>query len=185
MAKTDISLPHAEEHELVSTEMATATQGHNHVKVDEKIPILQVIRENWIGLGWCCYMIFTCIMYGYDGLASSIPLAIPKFRQDYGYLWEGEYVVSAAWQLGFTAIALFGVVFGGIATGLLQNRIGQRGCIGGAYMLTTGGVFLQWYSPGNLPMFLGGKLLTGIPVGLSSFVTASLRTDCSMSSAFS
>ena len=178
MEKTD--LPRAEQHELASDR--TSTWDHTHVKVDDKIPVLQAARQNLVALGWCSYMIFTCIMYGYDGMASSIVLTLPKFRQDYGYFWEGQYVVSAAWQLGFTAIALFGVVLGGVATGLLQNHIGQRGCIGGAYMLTTGGVFLQWYSPGDLPMFLGGKLLTGIPVTLSPSTTTALGTDRSNSS---
>lgn len=45
-----------------------------------------------------------------------------------------------------------------------------------AYILTTGGVFLQWYSPGHLPMLFGGKLLTGIPLGI--FLTTA-PTYCS------
>lgn len=32
--------------------------------------------------------------------------------------------------------------------------------------MTVGGVFAQWYSPGDLPLFFAGKLLTGIPLGV-------------------
>ena len=46
-----------------------------------------------------------------------------------------------------------------------------------AYILTIIGVFLQWFSSnGNLPMFFGGKILTGIPLGV--FVTIA-PTYCS------
>lgn len=33
-------------------------------------------------------------------------------------------------------------------------------------MFTIVGVFLQWFSPGNLPLLFGGKVLTGIPLGV-------------------
>ena len=105
-------------------------------------------------------------MWGYDGLAGAIVLSIPKWRQDYGYLYEGQYVVSANWQLGFTTASLVGLGLGGIATGIISRAWGQRVCILGAYFLTIGGVFCQWFSPGDMPLFFAGKLLTGIPLGI-------------------
>jgi MFS family permease len=178
--------PNADELEHVGNHESTPRRSHVEtndkipvLRTSDKIPVLQTIRQNRVALGWCSYMIFTCIMYGYDGLASGIVISIPKFRMDYGYLWEGQYVVSAAWQFGFTAMFFFGMILGGIATGLLQNHIGHKGCMGGAYMISTGGVFLQWYSPGSLPMFLGGKLLTGIPVSSPPACTA-LQIFCSL-----
>ncbi|KAL3457558.1 general substrate transporter, partial [Aspergillus heterothallicus] len=115
-------------------------------------------------------MLFTCIMWGYDGLASAIVLSIPQWRQDYGYLYQGAYVVSASWQLAFTAASMIGLVVGGAATGLVANRFGQKICILGAHIITVGGVFLQWFSVGHMGMFFAGKLLTGIPLGV--FVTS-------------
>lgn len=152
----------------VESALDTEKSSHeqSHFQVDEKLSLIQTFKDYPVALAWCFYMIFTCIMYGYDGMAAAIVLSIPKFREDYGYPWEGQYVVSAAWQTGFTAVGLFGIVLGGIATGLAQNHIGQKACIGSAYMLTTAGVFMQWYSPGSLPLFTAGKFLTGIPLGV-------------------
>jgi hypothetical protein len=55
--------------------------------------------------------------------------------------------------------------------------------IDGDLMLTTSravlcvtGVFLQWYSVGNLPMFFGSKVITGFPLGM--FITIA-PTYCS------
>lgn len=49
------------------------------------------------------YMFFVCIMYGYDALAGSIVISIEEFRKDFGFQYDDQYVVSAAWQLGFQA----------------------------------------------------------------------------------
>ncbi|KAH7112489.1 general substrate transporter [Dendryphion nanum] len=137
-----------------------------HVKVDEKLTAFQSIKAFPVATAWCCYMLFICIMWGYDGLAGAIVLSIPRFRQDYGYPYNGDYVVSANWQLGFTSASLFGLIFGGAATGYLSERWGQKICVSVAYVLTIAGVFAQWFSPGDLPLFFAGKLLTGIPLGV-------------------
>lgn len=134
-----------------------------------KETIWECAKQNPHALGWCCYLLFTCIMYGYDAMAGGIVISINKFREDFGYLYNGQYVIPADWQLAFTAGPLVGVILGAIATAILSKRYGHRICIGSAYLLTIAGVFLQYFSPGNLPMLLGGKILTGTPLGI--FVT--------------
>jgi MFS family permease len=130
----------------------------------------QAIRSNPKSLLWCCYALFTCIMWGYDGLAGSIVLAISNFRQDYGNEFNGQFVVPAIWQLAFGGGGLIGLLVGGIGAGLLAKRWGRQLCFFISYLFTIAGVFLQWFSsPGDLPMFFGGKILTGIPLGV--FVT--------------
>ncbi|KAF2096160.1 general substrate transporter [Rhizodiscina lignyota] len=83
--------------------------------------------------------------------AFQIVLAIPRFRQDYGNRFQGQFVVSAGWQLAFQGGSLVGFICG---------------------VFTIFGVLLQWLSggsPANLIMFTAGKLLTGIPLGI--FIT--------------
>lgn len=41
----------------------------------------EAIRRNPKALGWCAYSLFTCVMWGYDGLASSVCL-FPLFLSD-------------------------------------------------------------------------------------------------------
>lgn len=79
------------------------------------------------------YMLFICIMWGYDGMAAAIVLSIPRFRQDYGYPFGGDYVVSADWQMAFTGGGLGGMIVGAYATGLCAKRWGERFCIASAY----------------------------------------------------
>lgn len=148
-----------------------------HIKQDEKLSRMASIRQSPMAVAWCCYMLFTCIMWGYDGLAGAIVLSTPRWRQDYGYLYDGDYVVSANWQLGFTAASLVGLIVGGFLTGIFSRLVGNPACIGAAYMLTIGGVFAQWYSPGDMPLFFAGKLLTGIPLGIFLTIAPTYASD--------
>jgi hypothetical protein len=137
----------------------------NAVVTFEKQPRLQAIKENPVAILSCMYMLFTCIMWGYDGMAGGIVLAMPQWRESYGYLFEGQYVVEARWQLTFNAATLIGLVCGGLATGYASKIVGQKPCIAVAHLLTVGGVFAQWYSPGKPAIFFVGKLFTGLPMG--------------------
>ncbi|KAH8666500.1 general substrate transporter [Xylariales sp. PMI_506] len=124
----------------------------------------EAIKTNIKPLAWCIYMFFVCIGWGFDGLAGGVVTSIAQFRQDFGYLYEGAYVVSADWQLGFTAATLFGLVFGGIVTGFAANIWGRQICIGVGYLVSIAGVFLQVFAKTDA-QFFGGKVLTGVPLG--------------------
>jgi len=128
------------------------------------------IKSNPKALLWCSYSLFSCIMWGYDGLASSIVLAISRFRQDYGTEFDGQYVIPAIWQLALGGGSLLGLLLGGVGAGFIAKKWGRQSCMGLSYVFTFVGVFLQWFSsPGNLAMLFGGKVLTGIPLGV--FIT--------------
>lgn len=53
-------------------------------------------------------------------------LGIPRFRQDYGDKYKGQYVVSAALQLFFAGGTLVGFIIGGVATGLIAKKWGRQ-----------------------------------------------------------
>jgi len=56
------------------------------------------------------YMFFICVMWGYEGLAGTAVIGLGAFRAQYGTPYEGDYVVDANWQLGFTASTLAGTL---------------------------------------------------------------------------
>jgi len=47
------------------------------------------------------FALFTCVLWGYDGLAGNIVVGIPQFRQDFGVFYENQWVIPAEWLLGF------------------------------------------------------------------------------------
>ncbi|KAI1000344.1 hypothetical protein K3495_g7851 [Podosphaera aphanis] len=136
----------------------------------------EAIRNNPKALLWCCYSLFTCVMWGYDGLASNIILSIPQFRQDYGKPFGDQYTIAPIWQLGLAGGSLLGLLMGGVGTGFVAKRWGRQICMLISYIFTIVGVFFQWFSPGSLPILFFGKFLTGIPLGV--FITIA-PTYCS------
>ncbi|RDW90989.1 hypothetical protein BP5796_02154 [Coleophoma crateriformis] len=151
----------------------TGAEGQNMAISDSAAPgkdaWQDALKSHPRALLWCSYALLTCVMWGYDGLAGSIVLAIAQFRKDYGQEFEGKFVIPAIWQLAFGAGGLIGLVGGGAVTGVAAKKWGRQICIMVAYVFSVVGVFLQWFSPGNLPLFFGGKVLTGLPLGV--FVT--------------
>lgn len=121
-------------------------------------------------------MFYTCIMFGFDSLAGGVVVGISEFRKDFGHPYAGDYVVDANWQLGFQAATLFGIVFGGLITGFGVNKFGRQPCILIAYIMNTGGIFLQFFST-TPAQFFGGKILTGIPLGCFTTVAPTYASE--------
>ncbi|WVW83069.1 hypothetical protein I302_105086 [Kwoniella bestiolae CBS 10118] len=94
-------------------------------------------------------------------------LSTPRFRQDFGYSYKGEYVVPARWQSAFNSVGSVGGMFGGIVVGWLADRIGRRGALAVASCISIGSVFMQFFCPPhNNALLLVGKLINGFALGM-------------------
>jgi MFS family permease len=69
-----------------------------------------------------------------------------------------------------------GIIFGGILSGVFLNKFGRQICILGAYTLNTGGIFLHFFSK-TPAQFFGGKILTGIPLGVFATVAPTYSAE--------
>ncbi|KAF1848237.1 general substrate transporter [Cucurbitaria berberidis CBS 394.84] len=137
---------------------------------------VEAIKEHRKAVAWCLYMFFTCIMFGFDSLAGGVVISIAEFRKDFGKPFGGQYVIDANWQLGFQAATLGGIIFGGLLTGFGVNKFGRQFCILIAYILNTGGIFLQVFAT-TPAHFFGGKILTGLPLGCFSTVAPTYASE--------
>lgn len=54
---------------------ADATK-EQYVKVDEKMSALESIKRWPKAVVCCCYMLFICIMWGYDGMAANVSASV-------------------------------------------------------------------------------------------------------------
>ena len=55
-------------------------------------------RHPWAIL-WVVYGVCIIACCSFDNNAGGTVLGIPKFRADFGYFFEGDYVLVAAWQV--------------------------------------------------------------------------------------
>jgi hypothetical protein len=59
-----------------------------------------LIRYPWAS-AWCVYAAWCIILLSFDVQASGSVVGIPRFRQDFGYEFEGGFVLQASWQSAF------------------------------------------------------------------------------------
>ncbi|KAK9482562.1 maltose permease [Lipomyces starkeyi] len=139
-------------------------QLKNFEERQHAMTVTEAFKEEWLPIMWCVYMFFICITWGYDGFSGAIVVSIAQFREEFGYLYEGNYVVSAKWQLSWSAALITGLVIGATITGFVVTRIGRRYTLGIFYLVSIAGVALEYFST-TTAMFFGGKLLVSIPMG--------------------
>lgn len=91
-------------------------------------------------------------------------LAVRSFRRDFGYYFEGEPVLPAAWQSAFNAISSVGQFGGGFLCSWLADRYGRKLSLLVGILIATGGIFGEMFSTANVA-FLISKLILGVGLG--------------------
>jgi MFS family permease len=91
-------------------------------------------------------------------------IAVPAFRQDFGYIFQGKPVLPASWQTAFNVIGGVGQFFGGFLCSYLADRVGRKKAIAVGIIVCTSGIIgqLVTVSKGG---FLGAKLVLGVGLG--------------------
>lgn len=64
------------------------------------------------------------LLWGYDAQVSGGTLSIPAFRREFGYDFQGQWVLPARWQSAFNSMSSVGGLFGGLSVGYLADRFG-------------------------------------------------------------
>ena len=71
--------------------------GENH-----KETAFQAITRHPRTLFWCIYALWVLTLSSYDSQAGGIFLAVPQFRKDFGFAYDGNYVLPAQWQSAYS-----------------------------------------------------------------------------------
>ncbi|WVF72169.1 hypothetical protein IAT40_006981 [Kwoniella sp. CBS 6097] len=110
-------------------------------ELDKQVEIISNIRVHWRAFVWCL--------------------------QDFGQAYGAAYVVPARWQSAFNSASSIGGVFGGLSAGWIADRIGRRDAIAVACVVSTGGVFMQFFCPAHWnSLLLAGKMVNGVALGM-------------------
>ena len=76
--------------------------GHLANAEDHDTSKWQAIRRNPKAFAWCLFAVWACLLVSFENQAAGNILGIPQFRQDFGYAFDGTYVLSAKWQSAFS-----------------------------------------------------------------------------------
>jgi len=102
--------------------------------------------------------------------------ATPAFQRDFGYLYEGSYIVSAPWQTGLSMGNPIGQVVGAFFAAFPMERFGRKKTFGACVICTAGFIFIQFFAR-SLPVLLVGELLGGLVLGTYAVIAPAYASE--------
>lgn len=101
---------------------------------------------------------------GFDAQINGAVLSVASFRRDFGYIYNGEPVLPADWQVAFNTGSHIGQFFGGFLCSWIADKIGRKNSLYIGIAIVTGGIFGEIFSSANAA-FVVSKLLLGVGLG--------------------
>ncbi|CAK7200300.1 hypothetical protein SEUCBS139899_002991 [Sporothrix eucalyptigena] len=135
-----------------------------------KETVMQTIRKNPKTVLWCAYALLVLTLSSYDNQAGGVFLSIPAFRKDFGYKFEGDYVLYAKWQSAYTGGPCASAVMGALGSSYIADKIGRKITYLFAFIFMLVGITLEVIATTNA-VFFAGKFINGFPVGAFGTMT--------------
>lgn len=115
-------------------------------------------------VGWSAFVSLGVIMLAFDPQLLGNLYATPQFQRDFGYEFEGGYIISAPWQTGLSMGNPVGQVVGALISAYPMDMFGRKLTFSVCVILTGLLVFMQFFAR-SLEVLLVGELLGGLVLG--------------------
>ncbi|KAK2003805.1 sugar porter family MFS transporter [Colletotrichum falcatum] len=135
------------------------------IQLEHNLTFSQAVKLYPTAIGWSAFVSFGVIMLAFDPQLLGNLYATPQFQRDFGYEYEGSYIISAAWQTGLSMGNPVGQVVGALFAAYPMDWFGRKLTFAACVALTAGIVFIQFFAR-SLPVLLVGELLGGLVLGM-------------------
>ncbi|KAF2714047.1 maltose permease [Pleomassaria siparia CBS 279.74] len=147
-----------------STEKVDAEEVREATEMEHALSLLQAVKLYPKAIGWSMYFSLGVVMLSFDPQLLGNLYAMPAFQKDFGYAFEGEYIISAKWQTSLGMGNPIGQVLGALAAGYPMEWYGRKKTFNVCVILVAGLVFIQFFAR-SLEVLLVGELLAGLVLG--------------------
>lgn len=134
------------------------------IEAEHNLSFTEACRLYPAAIGWSVFVSLGVIMLAFDPQLLGNLYATPQFCRDFGYLYNGDYIISAAWQTGLSMGNPVGQVVGALFAAYPMDLFGRKWTFGVCVGLTGALVFIQFFAR-SLPVLLVGELLGGLVLG--------------------
>jgi MFS transporter, SP family, general alpha glucoside:H+ symporter len=165
----DISIPPPDRVELDLQSEIAAQNEHT-------LTFFQAVKLYRQAVIWCLFFCVGQMMTAYDPQVLGNLFAMPAFHNEFGYLYEGEYIISASWQTGLLMGVPIGQVVGSLGAGYPLDWYGRKRTFGVCVIGTIDCVFIQFFAQ-SLPVLLVGELLAGLVLGFYAVFTPTYASE--------
>lgn len=125
---------------------------------------------------WSLFFSLGIVMAAFDPQLLGNLYATPAFQKDFGYLFNGDYIISAPWQTGLSMGSPIGQVVGAFFVSYPMEWLGRKKSFGACVIATTGCVFIQFFAR-SLPVLLTGELLGGLVLGCYTTIAPTYASE--------
>ncbi|OJD14228.1 hypothetical protein AJ78_05414 [Emergomyces pasteurianus Ep9510] len=125
---------------------------------------------------WSLFFSVGVIMTGYDPQIIGNLYGVPRFQRDFGYFFNGKWIISAAWQSGLSMGSPIGQVVGALAATYPMEWFGRKKTFAVCVVLTAGCVFIQFFAR-SLKVLIVGELLGGLILGSYAVIAPAYASE--------
>jgi MFS transporter, SP family, general alpha glucoside:H+ symporter len=143
---------------------------------EHSLSVSQALRDYRPAVFWSLFFCVGQMMTSFDPQLLGNLFAMPAFQRDFGYLYQGQYIISAPWQTGLLMGVPIGQVVGSLGAGYPLDWFGRRKTFGVCVIGTIGCVFNQFFAR-SLPALLVGELVGGLILGFYAVITPTYASE--------
>ncbi|KAI9155738.1 Alpha-glucosides permease MPH3 [Paramyrothecium foliicola] len=121
---------------------------------------------------WALFAVWYVLLVSFENQASGNILGIPRFREDFGHLYNGKWTLYANWQSAFSGAPMASAIFGCLGGGYLADKFGRKPVLIGALIVSYAAITMEFVATTN-EVFFGGKFLNGFGTGCIATVCVS------------
>lgn len=136
-------------------------EAANHATdVEHELSVKEAFSIYPMAVVWSALFCVCIIMDGYDSDLITNLYGLPSFQRQYGYEFQGKYVVAAPWQTALAMSSPVGRVIGGLIQGPLAERLGRKMTLINCLFLVTCFIFITFFAKSDA-VLLVGQMLSG------------------------
>nr|QFR37082.1 MFS transporter [Cyberlindnera americana] len=141
--------------------------AHAQQKVEHDLTRWQAAKRYKNVCFYTFVIVWTMVMWGYEGTAGAMLVAIPQFREDFGYEYEGSYVLEAKWQSAISGGPAASMTVAFILGSYFSDIFGRRKILLVASMFSLPWITIQFVAT-SIELFFAGKFMNGFALGALS-----------------
>lgn len=138
-------------------------------QVEHKLTKWQALKAYPITGAYMLGILWVMVLVGFENQAGGMVVSIPQFRKDFGYEYDGDYVLDGQWQSAINGGPIGTIVLGGFLGSQMADWIGRKPTLLIASLSTIGFITIEYLST-TIEVFFAGKFLNALSLGMISSV---------------
>ncbi|KXS94500.1 hypothetical protein AC578_4506 [Pseudocercospora eumusae] len=151
-------------------------EARQAIEDEHNLTFFEALKLYPTAVFWSIFFSLGIIMTAFDPQLLGQLYATPAFQKDFGYEYQGEWIISAPWQTGLGMGNPIGQVVGAFFASYPMEWFGRKKTFGVCVILTAGFIFIQFFAR-SLPVLLVGELLGGLVLGTYATIAPTYASE--------